>query len=273
MRITFCLPIDFRVYALAAGLSLIGLATHAQSCRLEVPIRVELKGETFTLADLLPADTCPSLVHVAAQVRLGKVPREGVARVFDGADLRDRLQSVAGSHSDKLAVDASTISQRVTVTRSGIPSSCPEVVSPFMTKTQNSTALQAIDCGLLSGIPSDARFELAKKTWDPALRSWEFVARCTEPQACVPFLIRVPNQSEGGFPSSMGTTSKNAEPLSAIYPGKKTEVIWSQNGIRILLLGIALDSGRAGDKIRVHLKSGPIITAIVNNSGALSWQK
>lgn len=273
MRITLSIPIAFRLFAFVVGLSFMGLATHAQSCRLEVPIRVELEGETFTLADLLPADTCPSLVHVAAQVRLGKLPREGAARVLDGADLRERLQSVAGSRTDKFAVDSANIPQRVTVTRPGIPSSCPELVSRLMTNAQNSTPLQAIDCALLSNIRSDARFELAKKTWDPALRSWEFVARCTEPQGCIPFLVRVPNQSEDNFPPSSSATSKNAETPLAIYPGKRTEVIWSQNSMRLLSLGVALNAGRAGDKIRVHLKSGPIITAIVSSSGTLLWQQ
>lgn len=274
MRITLCIPIASRIYAVGVVLSIGGLAAHAQPCPVEIPIRVELQSEEFTLADLFPADTCPSLLHRAAQVRLGKLPRGGIARILDGVELRERLRSVAKIDRDNFAVDAVDIPQRITVTRSGMAASCQELVTRVLPNARSKVNGQETDCGLTAGVPPNARLELAKKIWDPALRSWEFIARCTEPNDCPPFLIRVPEQQDDRLSHLTDATFKrNAGGNITLYPGKKTEVIWNQNGMRLLLPGIALDQGRPGDTIRVHLKSGPIIRGTVDSSGTLSWSQ
>ncbi|HTS05828.1 MAG TPA: flagella basal body P-ring formation protein FlgA [Candidatus Eisenbacteria bacterium] len=273
MRIALSIPIALRLCAVAAELSLMSLATHAQPCRVQIPIKVELQGKTVTLADLLPAGTCPWFVRVAANVVLGKAPPAGMARVLDGADLYSHLQAITKTDPEKSALAGMSIPERITVTRSGISPSCRELVEHLLPNAQNAANVRETDCSFPAGLSRGARLELAKKTWDPALRSWEFVARCSQPQTCVPFLIRVASQSEDSSPPPSDIVPTNAKNPAAIYPGQKSEVIWTQNGMRLLLFGMALDRGRTGDKIRVHLKSGPIITATVTNSGTLSWQK
>ena len=274
MRMTLIFAAVFRLCTAATGLSLWALASHAQSCRVEMPIRVELQREEFTMADLFPADTCPAIVRAAAQVRLGKLPREGVARILDGADLRDRFWSTSRIHPDKIPVHALNIPQRITVTRSGISASCQELATRVLPTYQSQANIIQAQCGLAADIRSGAHFELTKRTWDPALRSWELTARCMEPKDCLPFLIRVADHPEDE-PASLINTSfpENVERTATLYRGNKTEVIWQQNGMRLRLPGIALDSGRTGDKVRVHLKSGAIISGIVDRSGSVSWSQ
>jgi hypothetical protein len=260
------------ICTIGASLSVASLVAHAQSCRIEVPIAVELHTEEFTFADLLPADTCAPFYRRASQVRLGKVPLEGIARILDGSDLRERLQSIARVSPGNFAVDTLNVPERITVTRSAIPASCEELINRVLPNPHQTAKIDNTHCGVATEVPANARLELAKKSWDPALRSWELVARCTDPKSCVPFFIRIPDDGENKLSDLRHTTYReNAAPNLVVHPGQRIEVIWNQSGLRLRLPGVAVEPGRTGDKVRVHLKAGPVITAVVSSPGTLLW--
>ena len=240
--------------------------------RVEIPSVIELPNGQFFLADLLPVGTCPSLVHAAAQVRLGDVPAQGIPRILDGSEVRQRLQGILANRLSGCGTVVLEIPERVVISHRGIQLSCSEFASRLLPDAERKVAGHAVQCGL-DGVRQEASLELLRKRWDPALQRWNFLARCVAPKDCVPFLMWQPNPDLQPSISPVPVFRKGSEGVPVVHAGEKTNVIWNQDGIRLVLPGISLAPARAGQVIRVQLRAGRIVSATVAGPGTLFWSR
>ena len=130
-------------------------------------------------------------------------------------------------------------------------------------------------CGAGGRIAQEAPVQSTRTVWDPVLASWDVSARCVHSRDCVPFLVRVPGASpsaEAAFRSS----SPSKVPLAPIgkkpmvRPGEAVTLLWDQDGIRLTVPAICLDSGAEGQRVRVRITSGGrTLPAIVVSPGIL----
>lgn len=216
MRLQLLKPLPLAVSI--AGVLLWARAPDAQgqaACPVTVLASVTVPAGEFSLADLLVPGSCPALRRAAAEVRLGSAPLAGSVRVLAGSEVRNALQTMAGSADPKggafpAAWAAGRIPERITVRRAGARASCLEIgaqvplshapisqasmsQAPISEASESSAmrADRAIECGAGGGILRAAQIEFARPVWDPTLVGWDVRARCLHPADCVPFLVRV----------------------------------------------------------------------------------
>jgi len=268
MSVAKVIRICFGVIALGS----IALPECCLASRVEIPSVIELPNGQFFLADLLPVGTCPSLVHAAAQVRLGDVPPQGIPRILDGSEVRQRLQGILANRLSGCGTVVLEIPERVVISHRGIQLSCSEFASRLLPDAERKVAGHAVQCGL-DGVRQEASLELLRKRWDPALQRWNFLARCVAPKDCVPFLMWQPNPDLQPSISPVPVFRKGSEGVPVVHAGEKTNVIWNQDGMRLVLPGIALAPARAGQVIRVQLRAGRIVSATVVGPGTLFWSR
>lgn len=133
-------------FALAAAFS--ASASFGHACHTEISQSYRLLGESFSLADLLPPNTCQSLLLDAERVSLGKVPRIGVTRVLDGADVRELLRSIAKNRQDRLSIETFKIPDRVLVSRAGKERPCSQLAMDVLLNPYTRTFKTSPECGL-----------------------------------------------------------------------------------------------------------------------------
>src|SRR5271166_4875323 len=168
----------------------------------EVALRasVEVADGTFTLADLLGGRVCRGMREAAAQVSLGVAPRAGSTRMFDGQQVRALVESLASDKFDGQSVAKPAITmqipERVVVRRAEVMKTCGEIAkslaSSALWQEADGNAVQLrqhLDCAAASGVPEEAELELVRANRNEALQRWEFLLRCTKPEACVPFMV------------------------------------------------------------------------------------
>ena len=240
-------------------------AASEEVCQIRISPSHEVHGERFSIADLLPSDTCPSLLRAAANLPLGKVPRIGVIRVLDGADVRERLHSL-DINQGSFIIQSSQVPERILVTRGASERSCADLAEELLPVSRMKRLQKPVGCGV-GAISGNARLELVKKTWDPSTRAWEFIVRCAVASDCVPFLVRVP--AEDQHDEVVPLVEKHPFSSPSVHVGEKTEVVWDDNGLRLVLRGTALDAGRNGNSIRVRLKAGHVVYANITSSGVV----
>jgi hypothetical protein len=290
------------IVALLTGLGFDALDCCAQTpCHVEVKSTVEVTGPALRLVDVLSPDTCPEVRAAAAAVRIGAVPSQGSIRVIPGNDVENSLQQILDRLPNR--VEGSTVvraPERIVVRRAGSHASCGEIeeklvtdhksenaVTPDSTPTRAVTAQRkpdGINCGASAGISPDASFELERKAWDPALRSWIFFARCKNPRECVPFIVQVgDNSSPENPPSSRSPLRRSHSPVTLrrdqielaegkplVQRGQAAMLLWDQNGIRLTVPTVCLESGAPGKQIRTRIiPSGRVVRAIVVSAGML----
>lgn len=253
-------------YAVLTMFSIAASAASSEACQIQISRSHELQHETFSLADLLPRETCPSLLTAAEKVSMGKVPPMGVKRVLDGAEVRERLHSLDMSQTG-FRIKTSQVPERILVTRSASERSCADIAQELLPASRLNDLEKPVDCGV-GAINGHAHLELVKKTWDPSSRAWEFVVRCAVASDCVPFFIRVPTEDQHG---EVASAFLERHPLNgpSVHVGEKIKVVWDDNGLHLVLPGAAIDAGRSGDSIRVRLKAGRIVSANITSSGVV----
>lgn len=281
------------------GLSLLPSPASGQAaCDAEVTANVEVVEGEFSLAELLARSTCPALLHAASRVRLGTAPLPGSVRVLEGNEVRTLLQKVAASVENDLCESKNLrVPERVTVRRAGARANCTGIVGKIFTPldahpvTTESRfrdlpkpgAAEAspheTDCGAAGRLPQEARFELTRKVWNPALGTWDLFARCLDPSDCVPFLVRMPSHDLPQITAAPRTVAslfftKASVALSRrvplVRPGETVSLLWDQDGIRLVIPAVSLDAGGPGEAVRARVaRGGRVVHAIVVSAGQL----
>jgi hypothetical protein len=231
------------------------------SCPVSFLARVELRGQEFSLADILDAGTCPRLLRAAGQISLGRAPREGSVRVLEKDQIRPLLgRAMQGAGIAIESLPSENIPERIVIRRGGIRSSCSDIAHQLNLAPHQSDGLDAEDCGVSRGIRKGVRFAVDRRIWDPALQRWTLIVRCTTPADCVPFLLRGPDSTsadDGSIP--VASRSRTAYPASTgktlLRAGQSTTLIWEQGGIRMVLPAVSLDAGSDGDIVRARVLS------------------
>ena len=289
------------IVALLTGLGFDALDCCAQTpCHVEVKSTVEVTGPALRLVDVLSPDTCPE-VRAAAAVRIGAVPYQGSIRVIPGSDVDNSLQKILDRLPNR--VERSTVvhaPERIVVRRAGFHASCEEIEDKLVTNHKSENAVtpdgtptravtvqrkpDGIHCGASAGIAPDASFELERKAWDPALRSWIFFARCKNPRECVPFIVQVRDNSSPENPPDLRSPLRSSQSLVTlrrdqielaegkplVQRGQAAMLLWDQNGIRLTVPTVCLESGAPGKQIRTRIiPSGRVVRAIVVSAGML----
>ncbi len=284
------------IVALFTGLHLAVLGCGAQTpCRVGIEEKVEVIGPALRLADVLSPDTCPDVISAAARMSLGAVPADGSVRVLRGTDVTSWLQAILGRLTIRVnGPRVEQIPERIVVRLAGFYDSCGDIRQNLLseqgsaslgkfdaTSTRDGTSQKIpdrTDCGLSGVISTNASFELDRKVWDPALRSWIFFARCRNPRACVPFIVRV--QSEGPqvgehSPYFLNTQRNEkllqplrhaelAKPKPIMRRGQVSVLLWEQDGIRLTVPVVCLENGGKGEMVHTRvLSSGRVVRAIV----------
>ena len=257
-------------------LASVGMAQTA--CEIFVPERIEIS-KAFSLVDLLREDGCPGLRERAASTVLGLMPSPGSIRVLEGTQVRIMLERVLRSEYPALDPNSALhVPERVSVRRAGARWSCEDIVRDLF-----SDAAMPMDCGSNAGIPQTAALELSQKRWDASTRTWRFVVRCRNPKDCVPFVVSL---RKDAFPAaneksewngSRSTSAVSARLLPTGFPGTapplvhrgdKVNLVWEQDGIRVVAPAFCMDEGREGDDVRARI-SGHVIGAVVVRMGEL----
>jgi Chaperone for flagella basal body P-ring formation len=252
----------------------IGFVAAALCCRAEpgcaradLRSRIEARPGELTLADLLGSGACTRWHELAAQVSLGKVPRSGSERVFDGGAIR-RMIVPLGNGADTHAVADQRIPDRIVVRRAGPFKSCQEIAS-FVLRgaaseyiAEAATSEAKIDCAAAGNIPEDSALELVKTSWNARLQRWDFGLRCAKPVDCVPFLVWTRNGGFAGF-AAMSAPVKLSKQVKAawvgaaplVQRGQTASLTWEQSGIRIVLPVTCLEAGELGQWVKVRLSN------------------
>lgn len=239
-------------------------------CAAQLPCRVTVRSKVIVeknaeivLRDLLASDSCAPVLHKAGQIQIGRAPLIGSVRVLDRQELGTLLQRALASDVSVPASMFESIPERVVVRSAGEASSCAEIIDQIFPKSTDRTSVRRFQCGAAGRLRKDAPLEVSAKLWDPALRTWDFIARCRNPEDCVPFLVRR-NRSDALQISTAAQSSSFAgrgardELLrrSLVKPGDKAFLIWEADGIRSVTPVHCLDSGGKGDRVRVRPVTG-----------------
>jgi hypothetical protein len=261
---------------------------------LAVSASVEAAAGTLTLADLLEPGLCQSLHQAAARVCLGSVPNPGSIRVFEGEQIRRLIREIEEGEPDLPKNENMRIPDHIVVRRAGRTKSCTDIARvvaqsasegrPVNLGRTNSDRSnlgrsweQRLECGTSREIPEDSELELSKTTWNPRLRRWEFVMRCSRPEDCVPFLVwaRENNPPLTLAPPSSPTMSNLTEAgknvaTRLVKAGQTATLIWEQAGIRMVVPVTCLDGGGLGQFVRVRFKNAAgTLRAEVMGAGTL----
>lgn len=123
----------------------------------------------------------------------------------------------------------------------------------------------SLECGSAGRIPRRSLLEIVRRLWDPATRTLSLLVRCTRPDDCVPFLVRVSGKEpvNSGTPLSHQAATKEP-PLAtqsprsdeaelAVHRGERVSLVWEDHGIRTVATAICLDPGREGEVVRARL--------------------
>lgn len=196
-----------------------------------------------------------------------------------------------------------TVPERITVRRAGQRASCADLSERIRALLPASAARalsgRDVACGATARLAQSAPLAVLKTAWNPALESWEIRARCVRPSDCVPFLVRV-RAGDGGpqkakatppLPAALraalpgaGLGPDGAGPASSresaapgpraerplVRPGQTATLVWDQDGIRLVIPVVCLDTGGAGEAVRARiLRGGRVVRAIVVNETEL----
>ena len=259
----------FTAACLAGMLLFSGLCSGTVPCLVVVPNVAHVHGVSFTLADLLSPQTCPEFATAATRLALGRVPLEGSTRVLERNELRGRIEEFARQqHQDfSLVFD---LPETIRVRRAGIRSSCAEISAKLLGPVPEAgpSPWRETDCGAAGRVRRDAAFRILRKNWDPALGSWILSVGCADPADCVPFVLRVPDAASGNVTALPSLTVKAAVPV--MRAGQTASLLWEQNGIRLLLPVVCMESGSVGDRVQVRVKNGRrVLRALVLRAGML----
>lgn len=224
------------------------------------------KSSELVLSDLLDPHSCADVLQKATQISIGKAPLVGSARVLDREQADALLHRLFASGSVSASVQAS-VPERIVIRSADKRSSCAAIASQILGKSPE----QSFECGAEGRIPEGALVQVRAKFWDPALRSWEFVTRCQNPEDCVPFTVRSTRSGAVVLASAAGASSVagrgDGDVLRRkllVRAGEKALLIWEADGIRSATRVLCLNAGGKGDRVRVRpLTGGGVLNATV----------
>lgn len=247
----------------------------SQACEnVAIRDRVEIGGDEFFLADLFPPNTCREILQAAARVRIGGAPLPGGERVLPGDVVQSLLEKL--SVASRIGVlEKLHVPSRITVRRSRRSLSCVEIERRIFSghPEKLTSTPREIDCSLLPRVPESAALELTKMSWDAASASWNVFARCASAE-CLPFVLRLREPNMAGAMRSVVAASTSilkkpfAQPL--VRRGETVTLLWDQDGIRLTIPVVCLESGEQGQRVRARVvHSGGTVSAVVVGAGML----
>ncbi len=209
-------------------------------------------------------------------VSLGKAPLEGCDRVFEGTEsalwLIDRASKGIGIKIDGFG--GGNVPERIVVRRAGLYLSCSDIAARVISHREETAVNGGVNCGALGRIRKDVSLNTIRKSWDPALQSWDlrcdgpYHGLCSLPGAGSRFGFRQPGRnardlrrSEVSTRIDRGSTCACRQKIDILVgPGRYPH-------------DIARDLSRLrqeGDTVRVRLESGSrIMQATVTAQGTL----
>jgi len=271
-------------------------ATAARNCGwITFRTQVEVPAGGFSLSDLLSPGTCAEVLAPAGRVILGAAPLVGSVRILTGADLRVMLEKLEqeGRGGPRASI---VVPERIMIRRAAYRDSCVDLATRLELAGADGghsrpISSEGVECGAADRIPQTATLQIGRREWNRALRTWDVSVECISSSDCVPFLMRLRNNSlphtgsvlgpslsdQGEDPAgagqrfSTGIGSGNAvKPVPLVRRGEKVTLAWDEAGIRIVLPAISLDSGALGDRVRARLEpSGRLMYAVIVDRGRL----
>jgi hypothetical protein len=262
---------------------------------ITLPASVEAGGDELTLADLLPPDACPQMYRKAARISLGSAPPLGGVRVLDGGpigrliagleDLPAAARKTNLFRANKNTSSKEKIPERIVVRRAGGVKSCAEIerflagnfaagvfarggAGPKELRQQGQREEpEEWNCAGAHAVPAHAEIELAKTTWNPGLKRWDFALRCVHTEDCVPFLVWARGADIYPEPQTEPQVRANATRrlrtgqvagrAPAVERGQTAMLTWEQGGIRVVLPVTCLEAGAAGQFVLVRFQNAP----------------
>jgi|SRR5579863_1137245 len=224
------------IIALLLCLSMARRSWCEENCPIGFRPNVELVGPELRLSDVLTSDTCDEVRSAAAQIRLGAAPLEGSPRILERRTLVPFLQRISARRlSALLASGTVQAPERIVVRRGKDRASCSSIAAVIRVK-----------------IPSARMAESAKQKTDLDCGAGDIQAARSRPLS-----------SSSGAPQS---ATRNL----LVRPGQPATLLSIQDGIRISVASVSLDSGARGQRVRARIaNSGRVVHAFVLGAGLL----
>lgn len=240
------------------------LAQFASGQNLVLPSSVSVSTETVHLSDLLPGGVSGDLRLLAQQIELGRAPKFGSVRAYQGAWVAE----VISGHPE--ISKQISIPDQIVVRRSGFPISrvaIHDAVIHFLQERTGAADLPDIVLqwsGSITARTENSALVVRSVVSDSAKHQLEFRVREVPDEACHDFLVYLQNPPEslaqaiaksgGNHPATKtpgAIKNPDAGPI-LIEPGRRVRLLMQGDGIQISLSVICLERGRAGQKIRVR---------------------
>ena len=247
------------------------LAQFASGQNLVLPSSVSVSTETVHLSDLLPGGVSGDLRLLAQQIELGRAPKFGSVRAYQGAWVAE----VISGHPE--ISKQISIPDQIVVRRSGFPISrvaIHDAVIHFLQERTGAADLPDIVLqwsGSITARKENSALVVRSVVSDSAKHQLEFRVREVPDEACHDFLVYLQNPPEslaqaiaksgGNHPATKtpgALKNPDAGPI-LIEPGRRVRLLMQGDGIQISLSVICLERGRAGQKIRVRAAGGTLV--------------
>jgi len=247
------------------------LAQFASGQNLVLPSSVSVSTETVHLSDLLPGGVSGDLRLLAQQIELGRAPKFGSVRAYQGAWVAE----VISGHPE--ISKQISIPDQIVVRRSGFPISrvaIHDAVIHFLQERTGAADLPDIVLqwsGSITARTENSALVVRSVVSDSAKHQLEFRVREGPDEACHDFLVYLQNPPEslaqaiaksgGNHPATKtpgAIKNPDAGPI-LIEPGRRVRLLMQGDGIQISLSVICLERGRAGQKIRVRAAGGTLV--------------
>lgn len=228
---------------------------------------VDVTTETVRLSDFLPRSASVDLRRLALEIDLGRAPKVGSMRAFQGAWLSDIL----AQHPD--VSKRIRVPDQVVVRRAGFLISRATIQNVIIRYLQEKGMAVPLDSmlqwsGNSSTTTAHPVLEVRAVTWDAPTRQLQFRLHCVPDETCRDFLVSLQNPPErlaqGIEKLSVSPTATKIADASKtatdgpvlIERGRKVRLLMQGGGIEITTSVICLERGRAGQKIRVRAADG-----------------
>jgi hypothetical protein len=249
-----------------AGLMLWVQTATAQTVVL--PGAVSVTGDEVRLSDLLPRGAPDELQRASQGIVLGEAPRPGSLRGFESDAIRARL----AAHPD--IAKRLVVPDRVLVTRSGYRLAATDIRDTVLNFLRSRSDVEELPETVLqwasdiSATGPNPGLEVRAASLDASRGRLQLCLRCVKPAACRDFLVYVPapqsimaqfSHGAGGTASLASKTTSTGGAIDGpllIEAGRKARLLLQGEGLQISVGVICLESGRAGEEIRVRETSG-----------------
>ena len=262
---------------LAIGALLCACFANAQNVVL--PSAASVAGETVKLSDILPRHVPNTLREASQTIELGRAPRLGSMRVYEGAQIVEIL------HAYPEIAKGIVVPDRVVVTRSGYPippAAIHHAITKFLNKKEGERELPGSAIRWATNIfatennPSIAVRDMIR---DSNKHQLQFTLGCPTSSICRDFLVYV--QDPGNVLAEMVPRKRiaaKARPDAGdgailIRAGRRVQMLMQGDGMQISFKVVCLENGRAGQTIHVRNRDSRQILQAQVVSGNLVWSR